>query len=202
MKIHRALRALGGREIFGELLRQSQQRLHLAVHPSPILNERVPAVFDFGERVEKFGFVKKLLQRFAEDGLAFGRPVAVGGKDLRQSFACGFAGAAKARQDGGQLGGLFVILLKTFQSREPFAAPTFDSRHQPIFPIRWLFAGKCFALLLEPAGSVGSRLRIMVQAQDKFADAVIASVAVDLDEFLNGRRKIFFALVVRRELRV
>ena len=56
------------------------------------------------------------------------------------------------------------------------------------------------ALFREPAGGVRAGLGIMMQAQDELADVFIAPAAVNADEVLDGRRKIFRALVMGGEL--
>ena len=86
------------------------------------------------------------------------------------------------------------------QNLEPFVAPICNCRQQPVLPFSRFGGRKFLDLLREPAGGVGARLRIMVQAQNQRADFLVAPVAVDLNQLLDGDGKFILAGVMRLKL--
>ena len=71
---------------------------------------------------------------------------------------------------------------------------------KPFAPLNRFGGGKNFNLPRQPVFGVGARLNVMVQTQNERADFLVAPVAVNFNQILNGQRKSVFAFVMRIEL--
>ena len=223
MKIQNAVVAFPLGEARGKVLRQPQQRRHLAADPVPILGQRVAAIFDRSDRGEKFCLVKNIAECRAQfSSIAFGITGGqIGGSNLPQNFRREFAGklVSQTLKNAEQFGGLFVVgrnaellfgtfvSLRTsgrsgdrrseiFQNRQPLVAPILNRGEQPLLPFGGFVGGKLFDLSGEPAFGIGPGLRVVVQAQNQRTDFFVARAAVSLNQFLNRRGEFVPAFVL------